>query len=224
VTTLAEVKLWGKTIGAVVMETDAQVATFEYAPEFLDSGMEVAPLHMPLSPKLFRFPGLSRETFHGLPGLLADALPDKFGSALIDAWLASQGRDVASFHALERLCYIGTRGMGALEFFPTQGPRARKSHPIEVAHLVALASEILQQRQGLQAELTESASAESLRGILQVGTSAGGARAKAVIAWNPETQEVRSGQVHTDPGFEHWLLKFDGVRGNRDKELEDPRG
>ncbi|MDA0666717.1 MAG: type II toxin-antitoxin system HipA family toxin [Planctomycetota bacterium] len=221
---LAEVKLWERTIGAVFLEDGDSVATFDYDSEFRHSGIEVSPLHMPLSAKQFRFPALLHETFHGLPGLLADALPDRFGNALIDAWLARQGREAASFNAVERLCYTGTRGMGALEFFPTQGPRERKSHPIEIEHLVALASDILQQRGHVHAELANNDDPTPLRDILQVGTSAGGARAKAVIAWNPDTQEVRSGQVRTDPGFEHWLLKFDGVSGNRDKEMEDPTG
>ncbi|MFK5954912.1 MAG: type II toxin-antitoxin system HipA family toxin [Planctomycetota bacterium] len=222
--TLAEVKLWERTIGAVYLADGSDVATFEYDPAFAQSGIQVSPLHMPLSSNLYSFPQLARQSFHGLPGLLADTLPDRFGNALIDAWLASQGRHASSFNAVERLCYTGTRGMGALEFFPTQGPRERKSHPIDVQELVALASDILHQRQHVRAELVDSTAPDPLRDILQVGTSAGGARAKAVIAWNPETQEVRSGQVTADLGFEHWLLKFDGVGGNRDKELEDPKG
>lgn len=221
---LAEVKLWNRTIGAVFLEEGDSVATFDYDPEFRHSGIEVSPLRMPLGSQQFRFPALPRETFHGLPGLLADALPDRFGNALIDAWLARQGREAASFHAVERLCYTGTRGMGALEFFPTQGPRECKSHPIEVERLAALASDILQQHDHAHAELSNNDDPEALRDILQVGTSAGGARSKAVIAWNPGTQEVRSGQVKTDPGFEHWLLKFDEVSGNRDKEMEAPKG
>jgi len=222
--TLAEVKLWERTIGAVFLADGDDVATFEYDPAFAQSGIQVSPLHMPLSQNLFSFPALARATFHGLPGLLADTLPDRFGNALIDAWLASQGRKASTFNAVERLCYTGTRGMGALEFFPTQGPRERTSHPIDVEELVRLASDILQQREHVHAEMADSAVPDPLRDILQVGTSAGGARAKAVIAWNPETQEVRSGQVQADIGFEHWLLKFDGVSGNRDKELEDPQG
>ncbi|PCJ55174.1 MAG: toxin HipA [Planctomycetota bacterium] len=222
--TLAEVKLWERTIGAVFLADGDDVATFEYDPAFAQSGIQVSPLHMPLSQNLFSFPALARPTFHGLPGLLADTLPDRFGHALIDAWLASQGRNASTFNAVERLCYTGTRGMGALEFFPTQGPRERTSHPIDVAELVHLASAILQQREHVHAEMADSAAPDPLRDILQVGTSAGGARAKAVIAWNPATQEVRSGQVKADIGFEHWLLKFDGVSGNRDKEMDDPKG
>jgi len=222
--TLGEVRLWGRTIGAVSLQDGDEVAAFEYEAAFAHSGIEISPLIMPLSRRVFRFPDLSRHTFLGLPGLLADSLPDRFGNALIDAWLASQGRQPASFNAVERLCYTGERGMGALEFRPVTGPRATQSHRVEVDQLVALASEVLSHRNGLQASLTDAGKEQALRGILRVGTSAGGARAKAVIAWNPRSNEVRSGQVPADQGFEYWLLKFDGVSGNKDKELEDPKG
>lgn len=221
---LAEVRLWGRTIGAVSLLDGEEVARFEYDAAFAQSGIQVAPLVMPLSRRVYRFPELARPTFHGLPGLLADSLPDKFGNALIDAWLASQGRQPGSFNAVERLCYTGERGMGALEFAPAIGPRAKQTTHIEVSKLVALASEVLTHRNDLQASFTAEGREESLRDILRVGTSAGGARAKAVIAWNPETNEVRSGQVQAGKGFEYWLLKFDGVSGNKDKELEDPKG
>ncbi|MBK9028768.1 MAG: type II toxin-antitoxin system HipA family toxin [Propionivibrio sp.] len=222
--TLAEVRLWGKTIGAVSLQDGEDVASFEYDAEFAQSGIQVAPIMMPLSRRVFRFPELSRPTFLGLPGLLADSLPDKFGNALIDAWLASQGRQPGSFNAVERLCYTGERGMGALEFAPAIGPRAKETTHIEVGKLVELASEILTHRNKLQATLAAEGGEDALRDILRVGTSAGGARAKAVIAWNPKTNEVRSGQVKAGQGFEYWLLKFDGVSGNKDKELDDPKG
>ncbi len=222
--TLAEVKLWGKTIGAVALPDGEDVASFEYDAAFAQSGIQVAPLAMPLSRRVYRFPELARQTFHGLPGLLSDSLPDKFGNALIDAWLASQGRQAGSFNAVERLCYIGQRGMGALEFVPATGPAAKQTTHIEVSQLVELASDVLNHRNDLQASFAGKGRADALRDILRVGTSAGGARAKAVIAWNPQTNEVRSGQVKADQGFEYWLLKFDGVSGNKDKELEDPRG
>ena len=222
--TLAEVRLWGKTIGAVSLQDGEDVASFEYDAEFAQSGIQVAPIVMPLSRRVYRFPELSRPTFLGLPGLLADSLPDKFGNALIDAWLASQGRQPGSFNAVERLCYTGERGMGALEFAPVIGPRAKETTHIEVGKLVELASEILTHRNKLQATLAAEGGEDALRDILRVGTSAGGARAKAVIAWNPKTNEVRSGQVKAGQGFEYWLLKFDGVSGNKDKELDDPKG
>lgn len=223
-TTVAEVRLWGRTIGAVSLEDGDDVAAFQYDPEFAQSGIEVSPLAMPLSTRVYRFPELSAETFYGLPGLLADCLPDRFGHALIDAWLAAQGRTPASFNAVERLCYTGRRGMGALEFAPAIGPDARKASRIAVDRLVDLASEILTHRDRLDASFAAGGKEQAMRDILRVGTSAGGARAKAVIAWNPATNEVRSGQVDADPGFQYWVLKFDGVSGNKDKELEDPQG
>jgi serine/threonine-protein kinase HipA len=167
---------------------------------------------------------LSRESFHGLPGLLADSLPDRYGNALIDTWLATQGRKPESFNAVERLCYVGARGMGALEFAPAQGPEPDAGRRVEIAALVALASQVLRERGGLKASFRSSARRNALNDILRVGTSAGGARAKAVIAWNPQTNEVRSGQVDAGSGFGYWLLKFDGVSGNRDRELDDPQG
>ena len=223
-TALAEVKLWGKTIGAVLLQDGDDVASFEYDAAFAQSGIQVAPLVMPLSRRVHRFPALSRTTFHGLPGLLADSLPDKFGNALIDAWLASRGRQADSFNAIERLCYTGQRGMGALEFAPATGPAAKQTTGIEVSQMVALASKVLTHRNNLQASFAAQGSADALSDILRVGTSAGGARAKAVIAWNRKTNEVRSGQVKAGKDFEYWLLKFDGVSGNKDKELDDPKG
>ncbi|MEW8052958.1 MAG: type II toxin-antitoxin system HipA family toxin [Candidatus Thiodiazotropha sp.] len=222
--TVAEVRLWGRTIGAVSLEEGESTALFEYDPAFARSGIEVAPMVMPLSKRLYSFPQLPRETFHGLPGLLADSLPDRFGNLLIDAWLASQGRPSHGLNAVERLCYTGQRGMGALEYVPAIGPRARHSSRIEIDKLVELASQVLTKRQRLQQSLADADKERALNDILRVGTSAGGARAKAVIAWNRETNEIRSGQVTAGEEFEYWLLKFDGVSGNRDKELEDPQG
>lgn len=222
--TVAAVKLWGRTIGAVALEDGAEAATFQYDPEFAVSGIDVSPLTMPLSRRPYSFPELSSRTFRGLPGLLADSLPDRFGNALINAWLARQGRTPASFNAVERLCYIGSRGIGALEFVPATGPQVRGSSHVEIDHLVALASEVLTHHNNLRGWLHEEGKSVALRDILRVGTSAGGARTKAVIAWNPKTNEVRSGQVKAGQGFEYWLIKFDGVSGNKDKELDDPKG
>ena len=222
--TLGEVRLWGRTIGAVSLLDGEQVAAFEYDAAFARSGIELSPLVMPLSRRVYRFPELSRQTFLGLPGMLADSLPDRFGNALIDAWLATQGRQPGSFNAVERLCYIGERGMGALEFAPVIGPGAKQATRIDVDKLVELASRVLSHRHDLQVSFADQGKEDALRDILRVGTSAGGARAKAVIAWNPASNEVRSGQLRAGDGFEYWLLKFDGVSGNRDKELEDPKG
>lgn len=221
---IAEVRLWGRRIGAVELAEGREVASFQYEPEFVRAGFELSPLVMPLDTRVYSFPELAQKSFHGLPGLLADSLPDKFGNALIDAWLATQGRLPHSFHAVERLCYIGTRGMGALEFHPQLTRGLNRAQELDVAALVKLASEVLSQRQSVRRSLPADGQDAWLHDILQVGTSAGGARAKAVIAWNPTTKEVRSGQVATDKGFEYWLLKLDGVAGNQDKELEDPQG
>jgi serine/threonine-protein kinase HipA len=222
--TTAKVQLWGRRIGAVSLGDRRDVAAFQYDPAFARSGIEISPLTMPLAEQVYEFPALSRNTFHGLPGLLADSLPDKFGNALIDAWLATQGRTPESFNAVERLCYTGARGMGALEFAPVLGPKQRKAAKIRVGALVRWASDVLTHRNNLQGYFHDAGKAKALRNILSVGTSAGGARAKAVIAWNPKTNEVRSGQVAAGDGFDYWLLKFDGVAGNKDKELEDPKG
>jgi serine/threonine-protein kinase HipA len=221
---IAEVQLWGRTIGAVSLDDGREVAAFQYDPQFARSGIEISPLTMPLSERVYEFPALPRNTFHGLPGLVADSLPDKFGNALIDAWLATQGRTPESFSAVERLCYTGSRGMGALEFAPARGPKPGRAKKISVDALVELAGEVLTHRGNLQGYFHEKGKEKALREILSVGTSAGGARAKAVIAWNRATNEVRSGQIVAGEGFEYWLLKFDGVAGNRDKEMEDPNG
>jgi len=220
----ARVILWGSVIGAVTWIEDREVGVFQYAPDFLSSGIQLAPLMMPLGEFPCEFPALPRNTFKGLPGLLADSLPDKFGNAVIDNWIASQGRTAASFHPVERLCYIGSRGMGALEFEPaTLGPPISTS-AVEIANLVTLANQILDERASLGGVFTGSDDRKVIEDILRVGTSAGGARAKAILAWNPKTNEFQSGQVDVKAGFEHWLMKFDGVSNNRDKELADPMG
>ena len=223
-TALAEVQLWGRTIGAVALEDSNAYAAFQYDPPFAQSGIEVSPITLPLSDQVYVFSQLPQKTFRGLPGLLADSLPDRFGDALIDAWLATQGRPPGSFNAVERLCYTGARGMGALEFVPSIGPKQKRAEKIEIDALVKLASEVLTQRGNLKATFARQGKAAALNDILRVGTSAGGARAKAVIAWNRLTNEVRSGQIAAGAGFDYWLLKFDGVAGNKDKELEDPKG
>ncbi len=222
--TAAEVRLWGRVIGAVSLGDDQDYAAFQYDSDFARSGIEISPLMMPLSNRIYTFPELPRVTFWGLPGLLADSLPDRFGNALIDAWLATQGRTAADFNSVERLCYTGTRGMGALEFAPQKGPRLRQAKKIDIDSLVQLASDVLTRHGQFSGNLADASREEALRDILRVGTSAGGARAKAVIAWNPKTNEIRSGQISAGKEFEYWILKFDGVSGNKDKELEDPTG
>lgn len=218
-----EVRLWGSTIGAVSMHSSGAYTLFQYAPDFARSGIEVSPLVMPLRADPYSFPQLAERSFHGLPGLVADSLPDKFGNALIDAWLESRGVRDGAEDVLDRLSYIGTRGMGALEYHPATAPRA-SAREVRLDELTRLASQVLTQREEFVASLSAKRVSASVREMLRVGTSAGGARAKAVIAWNRETGQVRSGQVNAGPGFEPWLLKFDGVSGNRDKELDDPQG
>jgi serine/threonine-protein kinase HipA len=222
----ADIILWGNVVGSAAWDTDRQLALFQYAPDFLNSGIELAPLTMPLREQVYAFPELARESFHGLPGMLADALPDRFGNLLINEWLVRTGRAPADFTPIERLCYLGRRGMGALEFRPSLRDRPSGSVPVNVAELVDLANTALAQKEMLSTKLAEEddEKLDGMRDILRVGTSAGGARAKAVIAWNEKSGEVRSGQVKAPPGFGYWLIKFDGVAGNRDKELNDPQG
>jgi len=219
----ASIILWGRRIGAVSWVEARALGIFQYDPAFVGAGIEVAPLKMPVREAPYEFPALPKETFKGLPGMLADALPDKFGNRLIDAWLAETGRSAGRFSPVDRLCYIGNRGIGALEFEPTVR-KATRSKKLEVAQLVDLANRVLSERENLAGRLGGEDDAEALEDILSVGTSAGGARAKAVLAWNRDTGEFRSGQVKVDEGYEHWLLKFDGVSNNRDKELADPQG
>ncbi len=225
--TVAEVRMWGSRVGAVRWDPDRAVAAYEYDPSFLASQIELAPLSMPLGPGVWSFPQLSRTTFKGLPGMLADSLPDKFGTALIDAWLVRNGRSVDDFSPVERLCYVGNRGMGALEFAPAIDTGDSSNSPLEIAQLVDLAQKAITPKRTLVIDVDpggEQPDADDLTEIIRVGTSAGGARAKAVIAWNETTGEIRSGQLDQPTGFTHWLLKFDGVDGNRDKELADPLG
>ncbi len=224
---VATVHLWGHRVGAVLWDAAREIGSFEFDPSFLATGYDLAPIMMPAGPgasgQVFSFPSISRDTFHGLPGLLADVLPDKFGTAIINAWLARQGRPADSFSPVERLCYTGTRGMGALEFQPATNHAALdRSVPIEISELVGLAKEIITQRSRLDAHLGtgEAQDAEAMRDILRVGTSAGGARAKAIIAMNGEGH-LLSGQAPVPEGYDYWLLKFDGVS---DLELGETEG
>jgi len=220
----ATVRLWGRDIGAVSWLDDRAIGVFQYTSDFARSSFELAPLMMPRSEIPYEFPGLPREAFKGLPGMLADSLPDKFGNAVIDAWLATQHRSTSSFNPVERLCYIGTRGMGALEFHPAIPKGQRKSQRVEIDALTKLANDVLNNRARLSGILKGDDDHEPLQEILRVGTSAGGARAKAILAWNEKTGEFRSGQVRAGEGFTYWLMKFDGISNNRDKELADPKG
>jgi serine/threonine-protein kinase HipA len=220
---VAAVILWGRRIGAVSIGEGDRYAVFEYERAFARSGIEVSPLRMPLREDgPYDFPGLPQDAFHGLPGMLADSLPDRWGTALVNAWLAAEGR--SSFDVVERLCYVGTRGMGALEFQPAQEPRASSDADLQFDALVRLAGEVLAQRTRFVAELSADPEEEAIKAILEIGTSAGGARPKAIIAFNETTGHVRSGQVEAGDGFRHWLLKFDGVDHAGDHGLIDPQG
>lgn len=223
--TLAEVRLWDTRIGAVQLIPGRDIGVFQFDRDFLASNIEVSPLRMPLSAMPYSFPELSKGTFHGLPGLLADSLPDAFGNAVIQAWLAHQGVQESEFNAIDRLCYTGTRGMGALEYYPLM-EADQSSSLLHVGRLVELASLVLEKRKSVSVFLDSNDSdldSKAFKQILQVGSSAGGARAKAVIAYNPKTHETRSGQVPAPAGFEYWLLKFDGITGNGDRDVSDSK-
>ena len=222
--TNARVLLWGSEIGAVSWLDDREIGVFQYYPDFIRSQIQLAPLTMPLDNRTYSFPNLPRNTFKGLPGLLADSLPDKYGTEIVNAWLENQGRSPSSFNSVERLCYVGRRGMGALEFEPALLKSPDKYNTIEVEKLAELASRILNRRQSIGGILTGSDDRKALEDIIRVGTSAGGARAKAILAWNPISNEFKSGQVMVEPGFEYWILKFDGIESFRDSELGNPKG
>jgi len=219
---VAEVLLWGELVGAVRWDETQQLGYFQYAPQFLTKGWEVSPLKMPLSQglRIYSFPELrqnrdtTENTFKGLPGLLSDALPDAYGNKLINTWLVRQGRPENSMNPVEKLCFIGTRGMGALEFEPSQTPVQKKSFSLEFDSLVDIAKKMLNKREEFLTNLNEGEE-KAMLDILKIGTSAGGARPKAVIGFNPKTKEVRSGQGTVAKGFEHWLLKLDGVSGSQ---------
>lgn len=209
-----EVRIWGERVGAVAADPQAGCYAFEYASQWRRKRIELAPLTIPVGamPSIFLFPSLPEPSFKRLPGMLADALPDDFGNALIDAWMARHGVAKDAITTLDRLAYMGRRGMGALEFKPAQGSHSESAEPLQMKSLVEAARNVM------HGDLSDDTHAQAaLANIIRVGTSAGGARAKAVVAWNPGTDELRSGQFDVAPGFEHWLLKFDGV--GKDMEL-----
>lgn len=207
---VARVEMWGQTVGALAYQPESGLCAFEFDPSWIRTGIEISPIRLPLSSRIYQFPALPRPTYRGLPGAFADTLPDDFGNAVIDAWLARTGRARDSFTALERLLYTGSRGMGALEYAPAIDRSLNMASVLELDSLVAMAQSVLDQRRQLDQRL-QGADTEALSAIFQVGTSAGGARAKAVIGINASRTEIRSGQVALPAGFEHYLLKFDGV-------------
>lgn len=214
----ADIYLWQNHVATVAWDERRLSSRFEYTPKFTESGIELSPLMMPLQPhRVYQFPELSHDTFIGLPGLLADALPDAFGKALLDKWLALSGRTFAN--PIERLCYQGKRSMGALEFVPAQDNYLELSTGLEIKTLIETAREVLDEKKQLDVNLNVDTK-EAVANIIRVGTSAGGQRAKAVIAYNETTGDIRSGQIDAPDGFSHWLIKLDGVTNN---ELGDPK-
>jgi serine/threonine-protein kinase HipA len=218
----AEVKIWGELAGAVRWDETQQLGYFQYGSKFIRRQWDLSPIKMPISEgsRIYSFPELrlarteTEDTFKGLPGLLSDALPDKYGNKLINIWLARQGRQEDSMNPVEKLCFIGTRGMGALEFEPAQIKTGTKSFSLELDSLVEIAKKMLNERETFLTNLNKDEE-QAMMEILKIGTSAGGARPKAVITYNPKTKEVRSGQGNVTKGFEHWLLKLDGVSGEQ---------
>ena len=212
--TTAYINIWNKRVGAIAWNENTGIAIFEYQPSFFENEWDLSPLKMPMDgagKKIFSFSELRDIiTFKGLPGLLADVLPDKYGNSLINVWLAQNGRPANSMNPVELLCFIGKRGMGALEFEPALPKANNEATKIELNSLIHIAQEILSGKQHFNTKLSANES-KALSDILKIGTSAGGARAKAVITFNPLTNEIRSGQADAPAGFSHWLLKFDGV-------------
>jgi serine/threonine-protein kinase HipA len=210
----AFVNIWNTRVGAIAWDKSSNLCSFEFESSFLNNAWDLAPLQMPLKEAknhIFSFSELRNSpAFKGLPGLLADVLPDKYGNALINTWLTRRGRPSDSMNPVEKLCFIGKRGMGALEFEPPEPKGSDDATIIEINDLVQVANDILTGRQNFATELSDHEE-KVLIDLLKIGTSAGGARAKAVIAFNPVTNEVRSGQVDAPKGFTHWLIKFDGV-------------
>lgn len=215
---VAEIYIWNSFVGAILWDEKRRLGSFEYSKEFISLGWELSPLKMPLNngPRIYDFPELRKskeddvDTYKGLPGLVADSLPGRYGNQLIDIWLAQQGRPPASMNPIEQLCFIGHRGMGALEFKPTSFDSSSFNRTIEISTLVETAHLMLQERKLFQTNLHEDQN-KAVQEILKLGTSAGGARPKAVIAYNPKTGIIRSGQQNVSEGFEHWIIKLDGV-------------
>ena len=218
----AEVKIWGELAGAVRWDSQQQLGYFQYDPRFLQKGWDLSPIKMPIAAgsRIYSFPELRKgrsdteDTFKGLPGMLSDVLPDKYGNKLINIWLAQQGRSENSMNPVEKLCFIGSRGMGALEFEPAQIKTTKNSFSLELDSLVEVAKKMLNERESFLTNIGKDEE-KAMMEILIIGTSAGGARPKAVIAYHPKTNEVRSGQGNVPKGFEHWLIKLDGVSGEQ---------
>ena len=201
--------MFGLPVGTVRWDDLYDIARFEYDSRFVGRGLEPSPLTMPVREgRVYSFAGLNRETFRGLPGMLADSLPDTYGRALFDRWLALTGR--TSSNPVETLCFLGRRCMGALEFEPAMDIPYDPHTQYEINSLVNVASDALAEKSSFGVNLNDDKKA-AIAEILRLGTSAGGQRAKAIIAYNKSTGEVRSGQVEAPIGFDYYLIKLDGV-------------
>ena len=216
--TTAEIYLWGTRIGIIHQEVGKPFASFEYDTKFLKSAIELSPIRMPLGKNIYEFHMLSGEPFYGMPGLVVDSLPDDFGNKVIEQWLVSKGRSLNDFSAIDRLCYTGKRGMGALEYVPASTEIKDIDENINVSEMVKFASDVLNQRASITLNAEDRLTYAQL---VQVGSSAGGARAKALIAWNEKTNDIRSGQLNLSKDYDYWLMKFDNVSKNGDHGLED---
>ncbi len=206
---VARVSMFGHHVGIFRWDERYEIAQFEYDHSFIGRGLEPSPLMMPVREgRVYSFPGLDRETFKGLPGMLADSLPDTYGRVLFDRWLALTGR--ISSNPIETLCFLGKRCMGALEFEPAMDVLYDIHAKFEIDSLVDVAKEALADKNAFDANLNDDKK-QAIAEILRLGTSAGGQRAKAIIAYNKNTGEVRSGQVEAPAGFDYYLIKLDGV-------------
>jgi serine/threonine-protein kinase HipA len=226
---IAGVKYGEHDVGAVSLDVETGLGSFEFERRFISMGVEVSPLKMPLSRRIYSFPEADPDVFRGLPGLIADSLPDDFGNAVLDAWIASQGGSVADITPLQRLKYTGRRGMGALTYHPASRRKGLdSSQQVEIESLVSMAQEVLDERARLGVHLGTRGQEDedAMLALLSVGLSAGGARPKAVLAFNDDFTKVRSGQVDVPDGFTHFIMKFDGVSEHRrNKEaFGDPMG
>ncbi len=218
---VAKISLWGKEVGALSWDKRHNFGAFEFFPSFIESGLDISPIHLPIvnsKGKIFSFPNLNEDTFKGLPGMFSDVLPDDFGNRLINRMLSIKSISKDNFTPLDRLCYIGSRAMGALQFEPEIGSRAQQSTKIEISNLVEISQIILNERENMQLNIDKT---NDLNELIKVGSSAGGQRAKAIIAYNPLSHEIRSGQTTMPDGYEHYIIKFDGVNN---AQLSDPEG
>ncbi|OEK04387.1 type II toxin-antitoxin system HipA family toxin [Roseivirga misakiensis] len=219
------VKIWDELVGAVLWDERRQAASFEFASSFVSKGIDLAPLTMPLGDlqrgeRLFSFPNLNPNTYSGLPGLLSDSLPDAFGNQVIRSWLSSYRRSAESINPIEKLSYVGVRGMGALEFEPSSTPFGKQTRDIAVESLLTLTNKVLDDRQSLNLNLSKDEE-KAMKDLIRVGTSAGGQRPKAIIGLNEKTHKIKSGQFLLPKDFSYYILKFDGVDAGG---LGDPVG